>query len=861
MPETTRIAAALSDRYHIEREIGAGGMATVYLARDLKHDRDVALKILRADLSAVLGSERFLNEVRITARLDHPHILTLIDSGEADGILYYVLPFVRGESLRARIEREKQLGLEDALSITRQIAGALDYAHQHGVVHRDIKPENILIHEGEAMLADFGIALAVKEAGGNRLTETGLSLGTPMYMSPEQATGDRRLDARSDVYSLAAVLYELLAGEPPVTGPTAQAMIAKLITERPTSLRVVRDTVPASIDAAVQKALSKVPADRFASAGEFMRALDLPRARPSAASGTGAPARPRVRASVLVGGAAVIAIAAAALFLARPKHRPPVTLTGRTQLTFTGDVYSPAISPDGKQLAYFTRTCAASDCTWSLLVQDVGGTTTRRVLGDMTAQYGVFWSPDRRNLLTNATIGGRWGTWLVSALGGPPRLLGPEAAAFTADGDSILLSVPSARPDTVQWVRVQALDGTTRDSIRVAVPIATNSASVFAVPGTRWLIAAVTQSGKTLWKVIDRHGRVSDQVLNSCTCGGTASGDALYLARAGTNNESIVRIAIDTTNGRLVHQQDTVFNGMFTGFSVTADGSGFVVDEGTFEYNVWALDVADALHGRFPDSRRILHASTPVSASVAPGGGRLLIARTLPGGNGRTETHLFVRGYDGGPESALNAMADPRQYFWTDSVHVAVAAQKGTGLRLSLLDVRSNAVTRAQDLPDSVVADFDVLPDGWTWIPITFDSVVVLRGDARHAERMPDRAGSLLQIQTDTHASIWVTGWNKQTFDTLLMYRVPMNGQPWLLQAAIFGEKGWMSAPDVPLATVFTTQQSVSLFDLAAPLKPRKVGTVARPVDNFAPDRTGKRAAVMVRDYHGDAWMSQVVRP
>src|SRR5262249_8975720 len=200
--------------------------------------------------------------------------LTLIDSGEADGVLYYVLPFVRGESLRSKIAREKQLPLDEALAITRQIASALDYAHQHGVVHRDIKPENILLHEGEAMLADFGIALAVKEAGGNRLTETGLSLGTPQYMSPEQATGDRRLDPRSAVYSLAAVFYELLAGEPPVTGPTAQAMIAKLITERPTSLRVVRDTVAPGVDAAVQQALSKVPADRFESAGAFVAALE-----------------------------------------------------------------------------------------------------------------------------------------------------------------------------------------------------------------------------------------------------------------------------------------------------------------------------------------------------------------------------------------------------------------------------------------------------------------------------------------------------------------------------------------------------------------------------------------------------------
>ena len=201
------LATALQDRYLLERELGQGGMAVVYLAHDLKHDRDVALKVLRPELAAVLGRDRFLAEIRLTAKLDHPHILTLIDSGESNGLLWYVVPFIRGESLRQKLQRETQLQVDEALAITKQVAGALEYAHQHGVIHRDLKPENILLHEGEAMLADFGIALAVKEAAGNRLTETGLSLGTPQYMSPEQATGDRQLDARSDVYSLGAVLY------------------------------------------------------------------------------------------------------------------------------------------------------------------------------------------------------------------------------------------------------------------------------------------------------------------------------------------------------------------------------------------------------------------------------------------------------------------------------------------------------------------------------------------------------------------------------------------------------------------------------------------------------------------------------
>src|SRR5512141_1586938 len=243
-----RLAVALSDRYRIERELGKGGMATVYLAHDLKHDRDVAIKVLHPDLGAALGGGRFLSEIRTTARLQHPHILPLLDSGEADGLLYYVMPLVTGETLRTRLTRERQLPIPDAVRIAREVASALDYAHRQGVIHRDIKPENILLHDRQALVADFGIALAVQSAGGERMTQTGLSLGTPQYMSPEQAMGEKVIDARSDVYALGAVTYEMLVGEPPFTGPTVQAVVAKVMTERPTAPHAIRDTVPPGVE-------------------------------------------------------------------------------------------------------------------------------------------------------------------------------------------------------------------------------------------------------------------------------------------------------------------------------------------------------------------------------------------------------------------------------------------------------------------------------------------------------------------------------------------------------------------------------------------------------------------------------------
>src|SRR5262245_24238726 len=248
-------------------------MATVYLAHDLKHDRKVAIKVVRPDLAAVIGAERFLREIKTIANLQHPHILGLIDSGEMNGTAYYVMPFVEGESLRDPPVREKQLPIADALRIATEVAGALDYAHRHGIIHRDIKPENILLHDGSALVADFGIALAASKAGGSRMTETGMSLGTPTYMSPEQAMGEREITARSDVYALGCVTYEMLIGDPPFTGSTAQAIIAKVMTGQPADITGQRRTVPAHVDTAVLTALEKLPADRFASAAEFAEAL------------------------------------------------------------------------------------------------------------------------------------------------------------------------------------------------------------------------------------------------------------------------------------------------------------------------------------------------------------------------------------------------------------------------------------------------------------------------------------------------------------------------------------------------------------------------------------------------------------
>jgi tetratricopeptide (TPR) repeat protein len=307
-----RLKSALADRYTVERELGSGGMATVYLAQDLKHERQVAVKVLRPELAAALGPERFHQEIKIAANLTHPHILPLHDSGDADGFLYYVMPYVEGESLRDRLDREKQLAIDDALQVAREVADALSYAHSHGVIHRDIKPENILFESGHAVVADFGIARAVDVAGGERLTETGIAIGTPTYMSPEQAAGEKGLDGRSDLYSLGCVLHEMLAGQPPFTGPTIESLVHQHLSAEPPNVTVVRPSVPGWVAAALERSLAKVPADRFNPVALFGEAIAPPGATTPS---TVVPLDRRVKrrwmmAGGVVGAAAIIAVIA-----------------------------------------------------------------------------------------------------------------------------------------------------------------------------------------------------------------------------------------------------------------------------------------------------------------------------------------------------------------------------------------------------------------------------------------------------------------------------------------------------------------------------------------------------------------------
>jgi hypothetical protein len=444
-----RLAAALADRYRIERELGEGGMATVYLADDLKHERKVALKVLKPELAAVVGAERFLAEIKTTANLQHPHILPLFDSGEADGFLFYVMPYVEGETLRDRLARERQLPVDEALGIATAVANALQTAHEAGVVHRDIKPANILLSRGEPLVADFGIALAVG-AGKGRLTETGLSLGTPYYMSPEQATGDQAVGPASDTFALACVLYEMLVGEPPYPGNTAQAVLGKIIQGTPVSATAVRKSIPANVDAAIRKALEKLPADRFTDARGFARALADPGFRHGDDAVVAAVVARRAglwKGWALAATASTLALAGVIAWSAtRPEAPRPVErfgvpfLEGQEPNRLGSAGY--ALSPDGTMLVY-RRNQEGGQILMIRRWDDLTATAVRESSGASFPRV----SPDGLELAFQQDNAVK----VLALAGGPVRTLLPDAGrpAWGPDGfvyaatDSGIVRVPS----------------------------------------------------------------------------------------------------------------------------------------------------------------------------------------------------------------------------------------------------------------------------------------------------------------------------------------------------------------------------------------------------------------------------------
>ncbi len=851
MPGTERLKSALADRYAIERELGSGGMATVYLARDLKHDREVALKVLRPDLSAVIGTERFLAEVRITAKLDHPHILTLIDSGEADGLLYYVLPYVRGETLRGKLERETQLSVDEAVSIVKQVAGALDYAHAHGVIHRDIKPENILFHEGEAVLADFGIALAVKEAGGSRLTETGLSLGTPQYMSPEQATGARTLDRRSDIYSLGAVFYEMIAAEPPVTGGTAQAMIAKLLTERPVRLRVIRPTVSVGMEAATERALSKVPADRYASAGEFARAL------------TAAPHDARIRkfnlkwaTAIGVGIAAVVAV-----FFVTTSRREPVShrkaaLAERTQLTNTGAISMPTISADGKALAYVVTECGSNGCRYGIEIKDVGETVSRRLFDGASAIYRVDISPDRRNLIFNGTHNRKLGSFIVSMVGGVPRYVS-YFANFYAGGDSLVMARAGGEAKKF-WMLFSGLDGIPVDSVQIDEP-GDYPPFYENVPSSTRILARGQYHGAMQITAVERSGKVlsSFKLPPGVFTGTRISTDALWLyMNPRTGHSALVRVPYDRASMQFAPRGDTVYTGAPTMMSVTADGNAIAFDEGISEYTAWTLPMTDLFRNRFAEANRLVRGTIALTGSISPDGKLRVVGRDKSFSvlNAGTVTEATIPGE--------HYRVEP-----LDSSTLRVADLTPGGTTLYLYDVRTRRRRQERQIRDIGIADFARLGDTWAWVPSSGTVINLLRdGEARPREIKPRWVTSIISYLSASldGKELGFAGFLEGD-DSITVGTFSIADNQFTRVYDSLGEWGTIAfLDDGDLAIgVNDTPESETLYRIRRGQPARRIGSTprlisARTAVTISSDF--KKAFVITREDRRDVWMAKVVR-
>ncbi|MHB1862875.1 MAG: protein kinase domain-containing protein [Gemmatimonadaceae bacterium] len=642
MPDAVHLPAALSDRYTIEREIGAGGMATVYLAHDLRHDRKVALKVLRPELAAVIGAERFLSEIKTTANLQHPHILPLFDSGEAGGLVYYVMPYVEGESLRDRLNREKQLPVGEALGIAREVADALEYAHRQGVIHRDIKPENVLLHGGHALVADFGIALAVSRSdGATRMTETGMSLGTPTYMSPEQAMGEREISVRSDVYALGAMLYEMLVGDPPFTGSTAQAIVAKVLTMAPASIVEQRHTVPVHVEAAVLRALEKLPADRFATAAQFADALARPELMAATTAGrAAAQGVPRASRPMLIGLVAALVLTAGAAAWGWLAYRRAADQPASWQYVSLGDsaALNPAInavgfalSPDGNTLVF--RNERANGELWIKRRSELAATP----IPGTAQSWDPTFSPDGRAVafvqdnklkrvdlsggapvtLADTAIGGYGGVaWLddgtlvyvmpgqsafrrVSASGGPSTTVWRDTSNM-GGGSGIPQPLPGARGILFQYcgsgcvtVSIHVLDLKTG----AARPLLDNVEGAWYLPNGYLLYVRPDGAGlaapfdlKTL-KITGPAVPVLDHVFVQTANGVTPlawsrSGTLVYVP--GTGSATKVQVMRVTREG-VATPVDSAWSGEINSLALSPDGRRLAVGDGggAGNFNIW----------------------------------------------------------------------------------------------------------------------------------------------------------------------------------------------------------------------------------------------------------------------------------
>ena len=694
----TRLNAALEGRYRVERELGEGGMATVYLADDLKHERKVALKVLKPELAAVVGAERFLAEIKTTANLQHPHILPLFDSGEADGFLYYVMPYVEGETLRDRLERGGPLPLDDTVRIVGEIADALDHAHARGIVHRDVKPANVLLSGGRVLVADFGIALALGAAGGKRFTETGMSLGTPSYMSPKQASGERAVDARSDVYALAAVTYEMLAGVPPHTGSTLQAIIAKILTETPTTIRKTRARIPEHIDDAVLRSLEAIPGDRHQTPGALAAALRQP-ATMAAAGG--------LWRFLAVGAASAVAasvITWSVLGVSASGGAAPPPMWDRRPLTATGDASAVSLSPDGQMVTYLTSE--------GLVTQDISGGDPNLILSaprwlgalEMIApgrpNGEPQWLTDGSSVAYTQPVDSvTLGIFTVPRMGGQPvpvltrGFTGGEVTAQIQplEGSSFLLARSLENSAAAPWIRFEPnsvwLDPPP-DIVDLWDAVAAPDGSWIAYIGERddrtTVVGTISRDGSTHNVLLEGGTELSKwaEISMAPQWAGNRimrwSGASTVFYRSLTlGGSDLYSFPIDLATGRAVGDPELVLTDLplGAGFDITSDGSRIVYSGGPVRTQVHLFRFDPDVGGEPVESRQITSGTARhTSPRISPDGRQLAYIRKVGGSE-----DIYVVPIAGG---APRRLPIPRR--WTRLIEVKWSPQEGDD-RLAVL--------------------------------------------------------------------------------------------------------------------------------------------------------------------------------
>jgi eukaryotic-like serine/threonine-protein kinase len=684
----SRLQSALEGHYIVERELGRGGMATVYLAHDLRHDRPVALKVLHSELAQSVGPDRFAREIRFAARLQHPHVLSVHDSGDTGaGQLWFTMPYVDGESLRDRLRREGQLSLDEALRIAREAAQALQYAHEQGVIHRDIKPENLLLSkDGSTLVADFGVARAL--GASEALTQTGMAVGTPAYMSPEQATGEGAIDARSDVYALGCVLYEMLAGEPPFTGPNAQAIIAKRFSTTPTPVRVVRPDVPEAVEAAVARALARSPAGRFASAAELGRALQ-PAVMTPGGTRTAALPIPRGlglsrRAAALLGGGAVLAVVSLVAFLVRP-GAVRRTLSVR-QLTYTGTASMPALSPDGRSVAYLSGSRA-------LMVQGLDGGDPVVLVPPARFAGWPRWSADGHTIVfimfTDSL--GLAATYAVPSAGGAARKVLEDQLPLDPGPDStFLVRIPRERH------RIEVIDWTTGRTVRTT-PLPAEVDDGFAAatwsPDRHWF---TVEAFGAIWTMPSAGGAPS-KLMPGTNPRWAPGSDAVYVLGGTPGSEALFKASLDPRTGSL--------RGGITRLASLPGAKGFDVRNGRLVYALAATSQQArvlALEGRpglIAADRVVSQGTAPVTNVTISADGRTVAFSQARSG----DENVYILPFDSGSPRPIAASpaAEFAPALAPDGSRIAYVREDSLGRALMVADLSGGTVRRVGSLPFS----------------------------------------------------------------------------------------------------------------------------------------------------------------